>query len=45
MKVKMKDVPEAEREKILTIMEKNPDLFKKINNEVKKRMKAEEEKE
>ncbi len=40
LKVKMKDVPEAEREKMLALMEKNPDFFKKIGDEVQKRVKA-----
>ncbi|KKT14796.1 MAG: hypothetical protein UV94_C0007G0031 [Parcubacteria group bacterium GW2011_GWC1_43_30] len=35
----MKDVPEAEREKMLALMEKNPDFFKKIGEEVQKRVK------
>jgi len=39
LKVKMKDVPEAERERMLALMEKHPDFFKKIGEEVKKRMK------
>jgi len=39
MKAKMKDVPEAERERMLALMERNPDLFKKIGEEVQKRMK------
>jgi hypothetical protein len=33
MKWKMKDVPEAQREQILTLVKKNPDLFKKIGEE------------
>ena len=40
LKAKMKDVPEAEREKLLGIMEKNPDFFKKIGEEVQKRVKS-----
>ncbi len=40
LKVKMKDVPEAERERMLVLMEKNPEFFKKIGEEVKKRTKA-----
>lgn len=39
LKVKMKDVPEAERERMLALMEKNPDFFKKIGDEVQKRVK------
>ena len=40
MKAKMKDVPEAERDKMLGLMEKNPEFFKKIGEEVQKRVKA-----
>jgi hypothetical protein len=40
LKAKMKDVPEAEREKLMGIMEKNPDFFKKIGEEVQKRVKS-----
>ena len=40
LKAKMKDVPEAEREKLLAVMEKNPDFFKKIGEEVQKRVKS-----
>ena len=32
---KMKDVPEAEREMIIGMIEKNPELFKKIAEEIK----------
>ena len=39
LKAKMKDVPEAEREKMLALIEKNPDFFKKIGEEVQKRVK------
>jgi len=39
MKAKMKDVPEKERDLMLALMEKNPEFFKKIGDEVKKRMK------
>ncbi|MDP3875069.1 MAG: hypothetical protein Q8Q22_00920 [bacterium] len=39
MKAKMKDVPEAERERMLALMEKNPEFFKKIGDEVQKRVK------
>lgn len=39
MKVKMKDVPEAERERMLVLMEKYPDFFKKIGDEVQKMVK------
>ena len=40
LKAKMKDVPEAEREKLMAVMEENPDFFKKIGEEVQKRVKA-----
>ena len=40
LKAKMKDVPEAECEKLLAVMEKNPDFFKKIGEEVQKRVKS-----
>lgn len=40
LKVKMKGVPEAERDKILALMEQNPDFFKKIGEEIKKKTKA-----
>lgn len=40
LKAKMKDAPEAEREKILELMNKKPELFKKIGDEVQKRVKA-----
>ena len=40
LKHKMKDVPEAEREQMLALMEKNPEFFKKIGEEVQKRVKS-----
>ena len=40
LKAKMKDVPEAEQEKMFALMEKNPEFFKKIGEEVKRRVKA-----
>ena len=40
LKAKMKDVPEAEREKLLGVMEKHPDFFKKIGDEVQRRVKS-----
>jgi hypothetical protein len=39
LKAKMKDVPEAERDKLMGIMEENPDFFKKIGEEVQRRVK------
>jgi len=40
LKAKMKGVPEAERERMLALMEQNPEFFKKVGEEVKKRVKA-----
>lgn len=39
LKAKMKDMPEAQRETMLQLMEKNPDFFKKVGEEVQKRVK------
>ncbi|MBX4198122.1 hypothetical protein KW782_02185 [Candidatus Parcubacteria bacterium] len=39
LKSKMKDIPEAERDKIFTAIEKNPQLFQKIAEEVQQKMK------
>jgi hypothetical protein len=36
---KMKDVPAAEQEKIFTAIEKNPELFQNIAEEVQEKMK------
>ncbi|MDD5050190.1 MAG: hypothetical protein PHV93_00415 [Candidatus Pacebacteria bacterium] len=36
---KMKDVPAAEQEKILMLVEKNPELFQKITLEVQEKIK------
>lgn len=40
MKWKMKDVPEEQREQIMTLVKKNPELFKKIGEEVERRTKG-----
>ncbi|MES2214084.1 MAG: hypothetical protein V4465_01690 [Patescibacteria group bacterium] len=40
LKSKMKGVPESEQERILALVEKNPDFFKKIGEEVEKRKKS-----
>jgi hypothetical protein len=40
MKWKMKDVPEAQREQVLTLVQKDPELFKKIGEEVERRVKG-----
>lgn len=39
LKSKMKDIPEAEQEKILNAIEKNPDFFQNIATEVQTKMK------
>lgn len=39
LEAKMKDVPESEREKLLAMMEANPELFRKISDEVKQKTK------
>lgn len=36
----MKDVPEAEQDRFFAILEKNPDLFKRIAEEVQVQMKS-----
>ncbi len=36
----MKDVPEEQREMMLKMVEKNPKLFKKIGDEVERRVKG-----
>lgn len=38
-KNKLKDVPEAQREMMLAMVQKNPDLFKKIGEEIDRRVK------
>jgi hypothetical protein len=40
LKSKMKGVPPAEQERILGMIEKNPDFFKMIGEEVEKRKKS-----
>lgn len=40
LKMKMKDVPQEQQEQILALVEKNPDLFKKIGEEVDRRVKG-----
>lgn len=37
---KMKDVPASEQEKIISMVEKNPELFKKIAVEAQEKMKT-----
>ena len=40
LKNKMKGVPPAEQERIIGMVEKNPDFFKKIGEEIEKRKKS-----
>ncbi len=40
MKWKMKDVPEEQREQIMALVQKDPELFKKIGEEIEKRTKG-----
>ncbi len=40
LKHKLKNLPEAQREAVLAAVEKNPDFFKKIGEEIKKRQKS-----
>lgn len=40
LKSKLKGVPEAEQERIMVLIEKNPDFFKRIGEEVQKRVKS-----
>ncbi len=40
LKSKMKNVPQAEQDRIFAMIEKNPDFFKKIGDEVEKRKKS-----
>lgn len=39
MKWKMKDVPVEQREQIMSLVKKDPELFKKIGEEVDRRVK------
>ena len=39
-KYKLKDVPEAQREMMIALVEKNPELFKKIGEEIERRKKG-----
>ena len=40
LKMKMKKMPEAQREQILALVEKDPELFKRIGEEVDRRVKG-----
>ena len=37
---KMKDVPEAQREQMMNLVQKNPELFKQIGEEIERRKKG-----
>lgn len=39
LKYKMKDVPEEQRDKLIAVMEQNPEFFQKVGEEVKRRVK------
>ena len=39
LKYKLKDVPEDQREKLMAVMEANPEFFKKIGDKVQARVK------
>jgi len=39
-KWKLKDVPEAQREQMMGLVTKNPELFKKIGEEIERRKKG-----
>lgn len=43
MKFKMKDVPAEQREQIMALVQKDPELFKKIGEEVDRRTKGGED--
>ena len=40
LKYKMKDVPEAQRDQLMAVMEAHPEFFQKIGEEVKRRVKS-----
>ncbi len=40
IKAKMKGVPDEQVDAIIAVVEKNPDLFKKIDSEIKAKVKA-----
>jgi len=40
LEYKLKDVPEAQRNMMMGMMEKDPELFKKIGEEIKQRTKS-----
>lgn len=43
LKHQMKNVPKEQQERIITMVEKNPELFKKIGDEIQHRTKAGED--
>ena len=40
MEHKLKDVPAGQREMLMNLVQKNPDLFKKIGEEIERRKKG-----
>ena len=40
LKSKLKNIPEAEQDKIIAVVEKNPDLFMKIATEIQEKTKS-----
>lgn len=40
LKYKMKDVPPEQRDRLMAVMERHPDFFKKIGEEVQKKVKG-----
>ncbi len=40
VKHKLKDLPEAQREQMMALVTKNPELFKKIGEEIERRKKG-----
>lgn len=40
LKYKLKDVPEEQREKLMAVMDANPEFFKKIGDKVQARVKG-----
>jgi hypothetical protein len=40
LKAKLRNVPEAQRDMLMGMVEKNPDFFKKIGEEIEKRKKS-----
>jgi hypothetical protein len=40
LKAKLRNVPEAQRDMVMSMVEKNPDFFKKIGEEIERRKKS-----